>query len=182
MLRSLQDRPVGPLRTCPRAPKQCGGLEKSWKRRLGGSSPPRLFPPQTCKVLVHFLPGAAHSRARAGPRCCGRAGRVPALADEVRKCSWARLDSNQGPTDYESAALTAELRAPVPSYTETGEALAPSGECGRGATVPGTCPPNPPRSGGPATPRWWQPATARTSPGVSTLRRNGFLRPRAVLR
>jgi hypothetical protein len=24
---------------------------------------------------------------------------------------WARLDSNQGPTDYESAALTAELRA-----------------------------------------------------------------------
>jgi hypothetical protein len=29
--------------------------------------------------------------------------------------SWrARLDSNQGPTDYESAALTAELRAPIP--------------------------------------------------------------------
>ena len=27
---------------------------------------------------------------------------------------WARLDSNQGPTDYESAALTAELRAPRP--------------------------------------------------------------------
>ncbi len=24
---------------------------------------------------------------------------------------WARLDSNQGPTDYESAALTAELQA-----------------------------------------------------------------------
>ena len=24
---------------------------------------------------------------------------------------WARLDLNQGPTDYESAALTAELRA-----------------------------------------------------------------------
>jgi hypothetical protein len=24
---------------------------------------------------------------------------------------WARLDSNQGPTDYEPAALTAELRA-----------------------------------------------------------------------
>ena len=26
-------------------------------------------------------------------------------------CGWARLDSNQGATDYESAALTAELRA-----------------------------------------------------------------------
>ena len=25
---------------------------------------------------------------------------------------WARQDSNLGPTDYESAALTAELRAP----------------------------------------------------------------------
>ena len=28
-----------------------------------------------------------------------------------RGSEWARLDSNQGPTDYESAALTAELRA-----------------------------------------------------------------------
>jgi hypothetical protein len=26
-------------------------------------------------------------------------------------CRWARQDSNLGPTDYESAALTAELRA-----------------------------------------------------------------------
>ena len=26
---------------------------------------------------------------------------------------WARLDSNQEPTDYESAALTIELRAPL---------------------------------------------------------------------
>ncbi len=31
-----------------------------------------------------------------------------------RDSRWARLDSNQGPTDYESAALTAELRAPRP--------------------------------------------------------------------
>jgi hypothetical protein len=31
---------------------------------------------------------------------------------------WARLDSNQEPTDYESAALTVELRALAPiSYT-----------------------------------------------------------------
>src|SRR6266403_6312458 len=29
---------------------------------------------------------------------------------------WARLDSNQEPTDYESAALTVELRAPRISY------------------------------------------------------------------
>jgi hypothetical protein len=27
-------------------------------------------------------------------------------------CWWARQDLNLGPTDYESAALTAELRAP----------------------------------------------------------------------
>src|ERR1700674_3654951 len=29
---------------------------------------------------------------------------------------WARLDSNQEPTDYESAALTVELRAPCASH------------------------------------------------------------------
>ena len=28
-----------------------------------------------------------------------------------KRVGWARLDSNQGATDYESAALTAELRA-----------------------------------------------------------------------
>jgi hypothetical protein len=28
-------------------------------------------------------------------------------------CWWARQDLNLGPTDYESAALTAELRAPT---------------------------------------------------------------------
>ena len=32
---------------------------------------------------------------------------------------WARLDSNQGATDYESAALTTELRAPRTSVTQT---------------------------------------------------------------
>src|SRR5258706_14979672 len=32
--------------------------------------------------------------------------------DSGFSCKWARLDSNQGPTDYEPAALTAELRAP----------------------------------------------------------------------
>ena len=30
----------------------------------------------------------------------------------VQVAGWARQDSNLGPTDYESAALTAELRAP----------------------------------------------------------------------
>jgi hypothetical protein len=34
------------------------------------------------------------------------------LSGEVPK--WARQDSNLGPTDYESAALTAELRARLP--------------------------------------------------------------------
>ena len=33
---------------------------------------------------------------------------------------WARLDSNQGPTGYEPAALTAELRAPPTSVTGAG--------------------------------------------------------------
>ncbi len=33
---------------------------------------------------------------------------------------WARLDSNQGPTDYESAALTAELRALQGKHTTAG--------------------------------------------------------------
>ena len=32
----------------------------------------------------------------------------------MRRKKWARLDSNQGATDYESAALTAELRARPP--------------------------------------------------------------------
>ena len=32
---------------------------------------------------------------------------------------WARLDSNQGATDYESAALTTELRAREASVTQT---------------------------------------------------------------
>ena|SRR5438132_13704418 len=31
-------------------------------------------------------------------------------------CWWARQDSNLGPTDYESAALTAELRAPYKTH------------------------------------------------------------------
>ena len=29
----------------------------------------------------------------------------------IWECRWARQDSNLGPTDYESAALTTELRA-----------------------------------------------------------------------
>jgi hypothetical protein len=32
---------------------------------------------------------------------------------------WAHLDSNQEPTDYESAALTVELWAPVPYLTHS---------------------------------------------------------------
>ena len=33
-----------------------------------------------------------------------------------RRCWWARQDLNLGPTDYESAALTAELQAPRVQY------------------------------------------------------------------
>ena len=36
---------------------------------------------------------------------------------------WARLDSNQGATDYESAALTAELRARARSSVQRGSVL-----------------------------------------------------------
>jgi hypothetical protein len=36
---------------------------------------------------------------------------------------WARQDLNLGPTDYESAALTAELRAPPTSQDTTRERL-----------------------------------------------------------
>ena len=48
-------------------------------------------------------PAPALSTGRLSPRKRNPPGRGVSL--------WARLDSNQGPTDYESAALTAELRA-----------------------------------------------------------------------
>ena len=38
---------------------------------------------------------------------------VPVLELVIRKVWWARQDLNLGPTVYESAALTAELRAPA---------------------------------------------------------------------
>ena len=42
-------------------------------------------------------------------------------AERSSQCGvvWARLDSNQGATDYESAALTTELRAREASVTQT---------------------------------------------------------------
>ena len=46
--------------------------------------------------------------------------RNPAAAKAVTV--WARLDSNQGATDYESAALTAELRALAVSVTQASAA------------------------------------------------------------
>ena len=47
--------------------------------------------------------GAARSAA---PECAGKS--PPPMPEERarRALQWARLDSNQGPTDYESAALT----------------------------------------------------------------------------
>ena len=55
--------------------------------------------------------------ARSPPLVSRRLGPDPAPgAHSPCACSsWARLESNQGPTDYESAALTAELRARAPS-------------------------------------------------------------------
>ena len=41
--------------------------------------------------------------------------RAPA---SLRRSEWARLDSNQGPTGYEPAALTAELRARCDECTD----------------------------------------------------------------
>src|SRR5260370_15241407 len=41
-----------------------------------------------------------------------RKSRKQRIALSLLQCWWARQDLNLGPTDYESAALTAELRAP----------------------------------------------------------------------
>src|SRR6266508_6328060 len=49
-----------------------------------------------------------------------------AVYPQLRKLEWARQDSNLGPTDYESAALTAELRA-----RECRVTAAPTGMFGR---------------------------------------------------
>ena len=38
---------------------------------------------------------------------------TPAHSKQSRKVWWARRDSNPGPRDYESPALTAELRAHI---------------------------------------------------------------------
>jgi hypothetical protein len=70
--------------------------------------------------LVHRHEASAHTRGRY--RC-----RHAASAE------WARLDSNQGPTDYESAALTAELRAQRPER---------SGAAGRASLRPSAAVPS----------------------------------------
>jgi hypothetical protein len=49
--------------------------------------------------------------------------------------AWARQDSNLGPTDYESAALTAELRArPAPTLAQR-----PGGHGSAVISAPSTC-------------------------------------------
>ena len=55
--------------------------------------------------------------SNAFPRCRGPGFDVLQANEELeirkhRGSEWAHLDSNQGPTDYEPAALTAELWAP----------------------------------------------------------------------
>ena len=49
----------------------------------------------------------------------GTRDRLPKRKATRQGVDWARLDSNQGATDYESAALTTELRAREASVTQT---------------------------------------------------------------
>jgi hypothetical protein len=69
-------------------------------RRLHATMPPHLILEPSCPLRCHPPFGPVHSGMRKPP--------------ERGLSLWARQDSNLGPTDYESAALTAELRAPRP--------------------------------------------------------------------
>ena len=74
--------------------------ESSSERRGSGNRSTRRLP---------------HVHPRPSPQPCAPKHRSSfrriALPRSASGCRWARLDSNQGATDYESAALTAELRA-----------------------------------------------------------------------
>ena len=60
--------------------------------------------PESVHAPVHARGGISGTSDTDDPR--SRAGSAQPCG-----CKWARQDSNLGPTDYESAALTAELRA-----------------------------------------------------------------------
>jgi hypothetical protein len=96
---------TGPRQRAPRWPP--GGPPSSCQRADRRS--PRLQPERLRSVSRVGLASDGGDKL---------AARHPASAVRRRKprlqllSRWARQDSNLGPTDYESAALTAELRAP----------------------------------------------------------------------
>ena len=55
---------------------------------------------------IRTVLGQLHYFGAIQPKCT-----FPQIIDSLEDSWWAHLDSNQGPTDYESAALTAELWA-----------------------------------------------------------------------
>ena len=61
--------------------------------------------PLNCQLLRKEDVGALTRRALKEVR------RILVAGTSEASCWWARLDLNQEPTDYESAALTVELRA-----------------------------------------------------------------------
>src|SRR5690606_20786291 len=71
-----------------------------------------------CALHAHPFPWSQTTR-RLGSTCSAAASSLPARRPDCKVASWttllktwwALLDSNQGPSDCESPALTAELRA-----------------------------------------------------------------------
>ena len=69
--------------------------------------------------------GPRHALLRDGVEKRESAGEIPSEARDRLLTWWARLDLNQEPTDYESAALTVELRAHVSYLTHLLESPIP---------------------------------------------------------
>src|ERR1019366_2413650 len=76
--------------------------------------------PQFCPIVLRISRASAlRLRAMGCPGnrldSCSKASRFLYAVPRRKPLDfwWARLDSNQEPTDYESAALTVELRAPA---------------------------------------------------------------------
>src|SRR5882757_10460824 len=80
--------------------------------RCGGdqASPTPWLPGRGTRCARRFRPHGEQGHHRVV-----RGAIEPTRMDE-RKTWWARRDSNPGPRDYESPALTAELRAPSMTY------------------------------------------------------------------
>src|SRR5262249_11468174 len=84
--------------------------------------------PTATRALLTHSPSVQQDRNRWGHRWGHELAYATGLADltlggmrsraPLRRLEWARLDSNQGPTGYEPAALTAELRARCDERTD----------------------------------------------------------------